>query len=91
MGDEDDLNPYLLWRTGNEQRVSNFPPWHAAYAKLYFTPGYWPDNHRRDLWRTLTEALSRCRVPRCLTVRRGLVASWSGRVLRLWWAGSWGR
>ncbi|ODA75038.1 polyprenyl diphosphate synthase [Streptomyces sp. AVP053U2] len=45
----------LLWRTGNEQRTSNFLPWHAAYAERYFTPGYWPDNDRRDLWQAITE------------------------------------
>ncbi|MDW4904812.1 polyprenyl diphosphate synthase [Streptomyces sp. ADMS] len=45
----------LLWRTGNEQRTSNFLPWHATYAELYFTPGYWPDNDRRDLWQAITE------------------------------------
>ncbi|GGS69998.1 hypothetical protein GCM10010253_51190 [Streptomyces badius] len=45
----------LLWRTGNEQRTSNFLPWHAAYAELYFSPGYWPDMDRRDLWQAITE------------------------------------
>ncbi|MGW3645046.1 polyprenyl diphosphate synthase [Streptomyces sp. NPDC000878] len=45
----------LLWRTGNEQRTSNFLPWHATYAELYFTPGYWPDVDRRDLWQAITE------------------------------------
>ncbi|GGJ95331.1 hypothetical protein GCM10011583_28660 [Streptomyces camponoticapitis] len=45
----------LLWRTGNEQRTSNFLPWHAAYAELYFTPDYWPDSDRRDLWQAITE------------------------------------
>ncbi|MFC7935127.1 polyprenyl diphosphate synthase [Streptomyces sp. NPDC057387] len=45
----------LLWRTGGEQRTSNFLPWHAAYAELYFTPGYWPDVDRRDLWEAITE------------------------------------
>ncbi|MFD4034453.1 polyprenyl diphosphate synthase [Streptomyces sp. NPDC058637] len=45
----------LLWRTGNEQRTSNFLPWHAAYAELHFTPGYWPDADRRDLWQAITE------------------------------------
>ncbi|MDX2918037.1 polyprenyl diphosphate synthase [Streptomyces globisporus] len=45
----------LLWRTGNEQRTSNFLPWHAAYAELYFTPGYWPDMDRRDLWQAIAE------------------------------------
>ncbi|MEU3481007.1 polyprenyl diphosphate synthase [Streptomyces sp. NPDC033754] len=45
----------LLWRTGNEQRTSNFLPWHTTYAELYFTPGYWPDVDRRDLWQAITE------------------------------------
>nr|WP_231976506.1 polyprenyl diphosphate synthase [Streptomyces sp. 3214.6] len=45
----------LLWRTGGEQRTSNFLPWHAAYAELYFTPGHWPDVDRRDLWRAVSE------------------------------------
>lgn len=45
----------LLWRTGNEQRTSNFLPWHATYAELYFTPDYWPDIDRRDLWQAITE------------------------------------
>ncbi|MFH9707295.1 polyprenyl diphosphate synthase [Streptomyces luteogriseus] len=44
----------LLWRTGGEQRVSNFLPWHTAYAELHFTPGLWPDTDRRDLWQALT-------------------------------------
>ncbi|MFI1720350.1 polyprenyl diphosphate synthase [Streptomyces sp. NPDC020489] len=45
----------LLWRTGNEQRTSNFLPWHTVYAELYFTPGHWPDVDRRDLWQAITE------------------------------------
>jgi undecaprenyl diphosphate synthase len=45
----------LLWRTGNEQRTSNFLPWHSTYAELYFTPNYWPDVDRRDLWQAITE------------------------------------
>ncbi|MEV5283299.1 polyprenyl diphosphate synthase [Streptomyces sp. NPDC051994] len=45
----------LLWRTGNEQRTSNFLPWQTTYAELYFTPGSWPDVDRRDLWQAITE------------------------------------
>ncbi|MEU5894318.1 polyprenyl diphosphate synthase [Streptomyces sp. NPDC047461] len=45
----------LLWRTGGEHRISNFLPWHATYAELHFTPGYWPDVDRRDLWQAITE------------------------------------
>ncbi|GGS47580.1 polyprenyl diphosphate synthase [Streptomyces violaceus] len=44
----------LLWRTGGEHRVSNFLPWHTAYAELHFTPGLWPDTDRRDLWQAVT-------------------------------------
>ncbi|MFB8243541.1 polyprenyl diphosphate synthase [Streptomyces sp. NPDC055952] len=44
----------LLWRTGGEQRTSNFLPWHAAYAELHFTPELWPDTDRRDLWQAVT-------------------------------------
>ncbi|UQS29316.1 di-trans,poly-cis-decaprenylcistransferase [Streptomyces fradiae] len=45
----------LLWRTGGEQRTSNFLPWQATYAELYFTPGPWPDVDRRDLWQAVAE------------------------------------
>ncbi|GAA2394292.1 hypothetical protein GCM10010255_26040 [Streptomyces coeruleofuscus] len=44
----------LLWRTGNEQRISNFLPWHTAYAELHFTPDLWPDTDRRHLWQAIT-------------------------------------
>lgn len=44
----------LLWRTGNERRISNFLPWHTAYAELYFTADYWPDTDRRHLWRAIS-------------------------------------
>ncbi|MEW2120640.1 polyprenyl diphosphate synthase [Streptomyces sp. NPDC005474] len=45
----------LLWRPGGEQRTSNFLPWQAAYAELYFTAQYWPDTDRRDLWEGITQ------------------------------------
>ncbi|MFF8937562.1 polyprenyl diphosphate synthase [Streptomyces paradoxus] len=51
----------LLWRTGGEQRVSNFLPWHTAYAELHFTPGLWPDTDRRDLWQAITAYTGRQR------------------------------
>lgn len=43
----------LLWRTGAEQRMSNFLPWHTAYAELYFTPDHWPGHDRRHLWQAI--------------------------------------
>lgn len=33
----------LLIRTSGEQRISNFLPWHLAYAELHFDPTPWPD------------------------------------------------
>lgn len=45
----------LLWRTGDEQRVSNFLPWQAAYAELHFTQDHWPDVDRRNLWQAISE------------------------------------
>lgn len=35
--------PDLLIRTGNEQRISNFLLWQAAYSELYFSAALWPD------------------------------------------------
>ncbi|WP_461066013.1 polyprenyl diphosphate synthase [Streptomyces pseudoechinosporeus] len=43
----------LLWRTGGEQRTSNFLLWHASYAELHFTDTLWPDIDRRDLWQAM--------------------------------------
>lgn len=40
----------LLIRTGGEQRTSNFLPWSAAYAELYFSPLLWPDFAEADLY-----------------------------------------
>ncbi len=51
----------LLWRTGAEQRTSNFLPWHSTYAELFFTSSLWPDIDRRDLWAAVTEYARRRR------------------------------
>ena len=51
----------LLWRTGAEQRTSNFLPWHATYAELVFTTSPWPDVDRRDLWAAIAEYARRQR------------------------------
>ncbi|MGJ7881318.1 polyprenyl diphosphate synthase [Streptomyces rochei] len=51
----------LLWRTGAEQRVSNFLPWHTSYAELYFTPDHWPETDRRHLWQAISEYTRRQR------------------------------
>jgi undecaprenyl diphosphate synthase len=36
-------DPDLFIRTGNEQRISNFLLWQAAYSELYFSDKLWPD------------------------------------------------
>jgi len=51
----------LLWRTGAEQRTSNFLPWHSTYAELFFTTSLWPDVDRRDLWDAIAEYARRRR------------------------------
>jgi len=40
----------LFWRTGGEQRLSNFLLWQSAYAELLVTDKQWPDIDRTDLW-----------------------------------------
>src|SRR5208283_2381452 len=51
----------LLIRTSGEQRLSNFLPWHAAYAELYFTPVLWPDFDDAHLQTALAAFRSRVR------------------------------
>ncbi|MET7271047.1 polyprenyl diphosphate synthase [Streptomyces flaveolus] len=51
----------LLWRTGGEQRTSNFLPWQATYAELHFTDLHWPDADRRHLWQAITAYTERQR------------------------------
>ncbi len=36
-------DPDLIIRTANEQRLSNFLVWQAAYSEYWFAPCYWPD------------------------------------------------
>ena len=43
----------LVIRTGGDQRLSNFLPWQAAYAELYFTPVKWPALSEADIDRAI--------------------------------------
>jgi undecaprenyl diphosphate synthase len=43
-------DPELLIRTSGETRISNFLLWQIAYAELYFTPVFWPDFGRKELF-----------------------------------------
>ncbi len=43
----------MFWRTGGEERMSNFMLWQSAYAEFVFTDELWPDVDRRSLWRAV--------------------------------------
>lgn len=48
-------NPELLIRTSGEYRISNYLLWQIAYAELYFTPKFWPDFRREDLFEAIID------------------------------------
>ncbi len=48
-------DPDLLIRTGGETRLSNFLLWQAAYTELYFTPTFWPDFGRIELFEAIAD------------------------------------
>ena len=43
----------LVIRTSGELRISNFLLWQLAYSELYFTPKYWPDFRKADLYEAI--------------------------------------
>lgn len=46
-------DPDLLIRTGGEYRISNFLLWQLAYTELYFTPTFWPDFGKEELYKAI--------------------------------------
>lgn len=48
-------DPELMIRTSGELRISNFLLWQLAYAELYFTPVFWPDFRKDDLYRAVID------------------------------------
>ena len=48
-------DPDLIIRTSGEQRLSNFLPWQATYAELYFPKIHWPDFDKEQLDIALNE------------------------------------
>lgn len=48
-------DPELMIRTSGEHRISNFLLWQIAYAELYFTPVFWPDFTREELYKALID------------------------------------
>jgi len=51
--------PDLIIRTSDEQRMSNFLVWEAAYSELWFCDKYWPDFRAEDLARAVEAYASR--------------------------------
>ncbi len=48
-------DPELLIRTSGEHRISNFLLWEIAYTEIYFTPKFWPDFRRDDLYEAILD------------------------------------
>jgi undecaprenyl diphosphate synthase len=54
-------DPELIIRTGDEQRLSNFVLWQAAYSEIVFREELWPDFSRAALEESLREFAERQR------------------------------
>ncbi len=52
-------DPELLIRTSGETRISNFLLWQIAYAELYFTPIYWPEFRKQQLYEAIIDFQNR--------------------------------
>lgn len=52
-------DPELLIRTSGESRISNFLLWQIAYAELYFTPIFWPDFRKENLYEAIIDFQNR--------------------------------
>ena len=52
-------DPELLIRSSGERRLSNFLLWQLAYAEMYFTPIYWPDFGKKNLYEAILDFQSR--------------------------------
>ena len=48
-------DPELMIRTSGEYRISNFLLWEMAYTEIYFTPKFWPDFRRDDLYQAILD------------------------------------
>lgn len=52
-------DPELMIRTSGEHRISNYLLWQMAYTELYFTPKFWPDFKKEDLYEAIVNYQSR--------------------------------
>lgn len=48
-------DPELLIRTSGELRISNYLLWQIAYSELYFSPKFWPDFNKEDLFEAIID------------------------------------
>ena len=48
-------DPELIIRTSGEHRLSNFFLWQAAYAEFYFSPVFWPEFRKDDLYAAIID------------------------------------
>ena len=48
-------DPELIIRTSGEHRLSNFFLWQAAYAEFYFSPVFWPEFRKPDLYAAIRD------------------------------------
>jgi len=49
------IDPDILIRTGNTQRLSNFMLWQLAYTEIFFEKKLWPDFKKNDFNRILNK------------------------------------
>ncbi|MDO5733162.1 MAG: polyprenyl diphosphate synthase [Eubacteriales bacterium] len=54
-------DPDLLFRSGGEQRISNYLLWQLAYTELYFTKRFWPELTVCDILEALLSYANRQR------------------------------
>lgn len=52
-------DPELLIRTSGEKRISNFLLWQLAYAEFHFTPVFWPEFNKEELYKAIIEYQNR--------------------------------
>lgn len=52
-------DPELLIRTSGEHRVSNFLLWQIAYTEFYFTPTFWPEYTKNDIYEAIYDFQNR--------------------------------